>query len=83
MKIQICNGKMCKERFRKFIKKRLEEDIEKFDLKNVILEDCPCTGNCKNAPVVIFDWHLETRVSPIDASKKILDKKQWKKNKSK
>lgn len=40
MKIQVCTWKMCKSRFNEYITKRLNADVEKFNLKNVILETC-------------------------------------------
>lgn len=77
MKIQICNGKMCKSRFSEYIKKRIENDIEKFDLKNIILENCSCIWQCEKWPNVIFDWHIENQVNPTKASKIIQDKIKW------
>ena len=33
MKIQVCTWKMCKSRFSEYITKRLNADVEKFNLK--------------------------------------------------
>jgi NADH:ubiquinone oxidoreductase subunit E len=46
MKIQICNGKVCKGKFSEYIMKRITQDISKFNLENVAVETCPCLGCC-------------------------------------
>jgi len=42
MKIQVCTWRSCKWNFSEYIIKRLEGDIQKHDLKNIILEKCMC-----------------------------------------
>ena len=81
MKIQICTWKTCKSKFSSYIKKRLESDVDFYNWENIKIEECMCTWNCKDWPTVIFDWNLETHVSPAKASKIVYDKKQHKKSK--
>jgi hypothetical protein len=42
MKIVICKGKACQDRFCNYIDKRLNADIAKFDLKNIVIENGAC-----------------------------------------
>jgi NADH:ubiquinone oxidoreductase subunit E len=42
MKIQVCTGASCKAKFSDYIIKRIERDIEKFDLKNIEIEKVNC-----------------------------------------
>lgn len=77
MKIQVCTWRSCKWNFSEYIMKRLENDKKmNNNCNNVIIEQCLCTWNCKDWPVVLFDWKLETRVSPSLASKIVNDKKK-------
>nr|MDD3720280.1 (2Fe-2S) ferredoxin domain-containing protein [Candidatus Gracilibacteria bacterium] len=79
MKIQVCNGKICKERFSEYILKRLERDKEKFELDNVLVNSCACMGHCKEGPNVMFDKHTEHHMDPSKASKMMMDKINQKK----
>lgn len=74
MKIVVCNWKSCQDRFCKYTEKRLESDIEKFDLKNVILEKWACMGMCKIWPNISLDWDIINHVDPAKASKLMFDK---------
>ncbi|MGB2110778.1 MAG: hypothetical protein ACPHY8_02430 [Patescibacteria group bacterium] len=47
MKVQVCHGRTCTERFCKYINTRLENDKQKFSLNNVVIEDSKCMGQCK------------------------------------
>lgn len=76
MKIKICTGKMCKERYSEYIIKRIKNDIDFHSLDWVILEESPCMWQCSKWPNVMFDKHLESWVSPLKASKILLDKKK-------
>lgn len=76
MKIQVCTWSKCKANFSEYILKRLENDKEFCKNDNVILENCLCSWNCKDWPIVFFDWNIEKRVSPSSASKMVSDKKK-------
>lgn len=76
MKIQVCTGKTCKERFSEYILARLERDKESFWLDNLIVDTCPCTWNCKDGPNILVDGKLEMHCNPIKASKFALQAKQ-------
>lgn len=76
MKIQVCTGKTCRERYSEYILARLERDRELFWLDNLIVETCPCTGNCKDGPNMLIDGKVELHCNPIKASKMALQLKQ-------
>lgn len=75
MKIQVCRGKTCSERFSEYILKRLESDKELFHLDNIIIEACPCTGNCQKWPNIVIDGKIEHGMNPIKASKIVVGSK--------
>lgn len=74
MKIQVCTWKSCKGRFSEYIVKRIQWDIEKFNLENVSVETCPCLGDCKIWPNVIIDWKKENYSDPIKVSRIMFEK---------
>lgn len=79
MKISVCSGKMCKSRFSEYILKRINSDIKKFKLEHIITEECPCLGQCKNGPNVVFDWKIENYQDPIKTSKIMFERTKQKK----
>lgn len=83
MKIQVCTWKSCKERFSEYIIKRLQWDIDRFHLDNVILENCACLWDCKQWPNVIIDGKKENFCDPIKISKIMLEKVNIKKSNKK
>ncbi len=58
MKIQICFWKACMENFWEYILKRVNSDIKKYDLKNIIVEKSPCMWECKKWPNVKIDGEI-------------------------
>lgn len=48
MKIQVCTGKKCKQRWSEYILERLKNDKEFYKLNSLIIEECGCKNNCKN-----------------------------------
>ena len=52
MKIKVCNWSACKDKFASYIITRIKRDIEKFELKNIEIEESPCMGMCKQWPNV-------------------------------
>ena len=82
MKIQVCMWKTCKWNFAEYISKRLKGDIKLYNLNWVIIEECMCMWKCKEWPNVTFDKKLESHMTPIKASKIMLDKKFKKKKKN-
>ena len=74
MKIQVCNWKSCKSHFSEYITKRLNWDIEKFDIQNVIVEECACMWECRKWPNVKVDWKIENYSDPIKISKIICER---------
>lgn len=83
MKIQVCTGKTCSERYSQYILTRLEKEKSLFALDNLIVEACPCTGNCKDGPNILVDGKLEIHCNPIKASKFALQSKLRLKKKEK
>ncbi len=82
MKIQVCTWKTCKSRFSEYILTRLESDKDFYKLGNLITEKCPCTGNCKEWPIVVFDWEIQKYMSPTKASELMREKRNPKKKKN-
>lgn len=80
MKIQVCNWKSCRSRFSEYILKRINSDIEKFNLWNVTIEYCPCLWQCKAWPNVIIDWKIENYSDPIKVSKNMFEKLKQRNN---
>ncbi len=80
MKIQVCTWKSCKSRFSEYILKRVAWDIEKFDLKNVSVETCPCLWDCKIWPNAVIDGKKENYCDPIKVSRMMLEKLKQRKN---
>lgn len=74
MKVQVCTGKSCSDRFSPYILKRIEWDKAMYNLENLIVEACPCQWRCKEGPVVVMDGTIEVRMNGIKASKMIVDK---------
>ncbi len=74
MDIKICNWKTCSERFCSYIKTRLENDIKKFDLKNINLEDSPCMWDCKIWPNIKINNEKINKVNPTKASELLFKK---------
>ncbi len=74
MEIKICNWKACQENFSSYIKIRLENDIKKFELKNIELKEAPCMGDCKIWPNIKINWEKFNKVNPTKASELLFKK---------
>jgi len=74
MKIRICCWQKCKNNFSQFIKERLENDVERFELKDVEIEESGCFWDCKKWPNVEIDGEMINWATPIIASKKMFEK---------
>jgi len=74
MKVQVCTGKTCREKFSNYILKRLENDKENFKLDHLIIETCACQKKCEEAPIIIIDGKIEVRMTGIKASKLIMER---------
>ena len=55
MKIKVCQWWACKANFASYIITRIKRDIEKFDLKNIEIEETLCMWMCKQGPNVKID----------------------------
>jgi len=79
MKVQVCTGKGCKERFSEYILTRLENDKKFYDKDSLIIEEFKCMGDCKNWPNILIDKEIHTRVTPATASEKVFNTNKKKK----
>ncbi len=75
MKIQVCTGKTCQSKFSKYITKRIKNDIEKFNLKNIEIQECSCMGLCDKAINVKIDNQVIHNANPIKISNIVCAKK--------
>lgn len=79
MKVKVCKGKTCSERFSQYIAKRLENDAKFYDKDNIILEDCLCLWQCKDGPNIVIDNKVHNHVNPAKASELVYSPKKKKK----
>jgi len=82
MKIKVCSWKMCSDRFSEYIVTRLKNDIEKFNLKNIEIEETLCMWRCKEGPNMAIENENFSRMNPLKASE-LLSKKNKNKNANK
>ena len=79
MKVQVCTGNWCKEKFSEYILTRLKSDKEFYKNRdNIILEEFKCMWDCKNWPNILVDKEIHTRMSHAKASKIIFKNKKKK-----
>jgi len=82
MKIKICTWPACKEKYSEYIVKRIKNDIEFFNLENVIVEESPCMWLCDKWPNVQIDKEIFNNANPLKISD-IMLRKLWIKKKKK
>ena len=68
MKIKVCTWTNCSKKFSKYIIKRLKADIEKFNLKNIEIEESHCMWMCSIWPNIKIDSDIINKANPIKAS---------------
>lgn len=83
MKVQVCTGKSCTDRFSPYIESRLQNDKKMYNFETLMIENCPCQWRCKEGPVVVFDGKIEVHMNGIKASKMLVDKLKKKLNPAK
>jgi len=79
MKINICKAKACSEKFSHYMFTRLKNDKERFNLKNMIIEEVECMWECKKSPNVKIDWKINHYMNPAKLSKMVLNNNKKKK----
>ncbi|MDD2871408.1 MAG: NAD(P)H-dependent oxidoreductase subunit E [Candidatus Gracilibacteria bacterium] len=79
MKIKVCTGKTCTDRFSQYITTRLLNDKAKFNLEHLEIEDCMCMGHCKSGPNIMVDGNVKNYTNPAKASEHALNHKKKKK----
>ncbi len=79
MKIQVCSGKSCSERFSEYIIDRLENDVKKFELEDMEVMKSPCMGNCQKWPNIKIESERFEKMNPAKASELLFKKlpKKW------
>jgi NADH:ubiquinone oxidoreductase subunit E len=83
MIIKICNWKSCQDNFNSYIIIRLKNDIERFELKNVKIEEVSCMWMCDEWPIIKIDKEILKHATPIKASEMMFRKINWEKPKKK
>ena len=74
MKISVCTWSACKDKFSHYMITRIKRDIEKFDLKNVVIEESPCMWMCKEGPNAKIDSEVCNRCNPAILSQRMFKK---------
>ena len=75
MKVKVCMWTACSAKFSKYITTRIKRDIEKFDLKDIEIEETACMWMCDKGPNVKIDNDIINKADPIKISERILKKK--------
>lgn len=79
MKVQVCHGRTCTEKFCEYINTRLENDKEKFQLKDFEIIDAKCMWHCKKWPNIKVDEEVHHYINPAKAAELIQPKPKKKK----
>ncbi len=75
MKIQVCTGKRCSEKFSEYIIKRLQNDKIFYDISDIDIQQVSCMGSCESAANIKIDGTLHHYMNPLKASDLIFQKK--------
>lgn len=68
MKVQVCTGKSCKEKFSNYIITRLRNDCKFYNWKNVEIVEETCMWECKKWPNIKIKNQVHNYVNPAKAS---------------
>lgn len=71
MKIQVCTGKACSERFSEYIVTRVENEKKKYNLKNVDCDTCMCLWHCKKWPNILKNGEVQNYMNPVKVAEMI------------
>lgn len=71
MIIKVCNWKNCQSKFNSYIISRIKNDILKFNLEHIEIEEHPCMWFCEEWPIVKIDKEILKNANPIKASEMI------------
>ena len=72
--IKVCKGTTCSDKFSNYIITRIKRDIEKFDLKNIEIEESACMGMCKKWPNTKVDGDIMNYANPSKVSEAMFKK---------
>ena len=74
VKIKVCMWTTCSGKFSSYIITRIKRDIEKFDLKNIEIEESPCMWMCKKWPNAKVDNDIINYANPSKVSEAMFKK---------
>jgi len=83
MKIKVCTWSACKDKFSEYIIKRIKNDIEFYNLKNIEIEESPCMWMCNKSPNIKIDNDVINYANPLKISDLMLKKLGLRKKKKK
>lgn len=85
MKVQVCTGKSCKDKFSNYIITRLQNDIKFYDWKNLEVVEEVCMWQCKKWPNIKIKNQITNYSSPAKISELVAKhiKEEIKKQESK
>ena len=74
VKIKVCMWTTCKWKFSSYMITRIKRDIEKFNLKNVEIEESLCMWMCKKWPNAKVDNDVLNYTNPSKLSEAMFKK---------
>ncbi len=74
MKIRVCKWKSCSEKFSNYIITRLQNDVKRFNLKDIEIEETLCMWKCTEWPNAFIDNEFHNRCNPLKVSELIFKK---------
>jgi hypothetical protein len=77
MIIKICNWKSCQNNFNLYVIARLKNDIARFKLENIEIEEVSCFWMCDEWPIMKIDKEILKFATPIKASEMLFRKINW------
>lgn len=80
MKIKVCMWNNCKNKFAEYIVFRLKNDVNRFNLDKVEVEEVACQWRCEEWPIVRIDKNMLTKATPIKASEMMFKRLSWNTN---
>ena len=78
MKVKVCKGRRCSEKFSSYIADRCEKDKKFYNVPEdeIEIQQSPCMGKCKKSPCINIDGEIYTHMSPAKVSEIVFKDKK-------